>query len=88
MIDKDKMDDVVKNAREELSYNTGIHFEKYGKIPKKVTGMKEGTIYELEEKDYLCESFSKIEWNDKVVSNIEARGYRKPTPVQQWCVRY
>ena len=43
-------------------------------------------IETLPSEEYLCETFDKIDWNDQVKRNIEDRGYKNPTPVQQWFV--
>ena len=52
LIDFDKMEACAAQAREELFYNTGIHFEKYGHIPKKVTGYKARVV--KKSKDFLA----------------------------------
>ena len=48
--------------------------------------IKSGSLETLPSEEYLCETFDKIDWNDQVKLNIEDRGYKNPTPIQQWFV--
>lgn len=68
-----------------MAYKTGTFFDQYMKIPVKVTGTGStpGEIVTIEEKDYKCESFEEMQFEEQLLLNVKEYGYAIPTPVQK-----